>query len=433
MSNSYDVAVVGAGVAGCIVSSLLAKRGFKVCIIDAKGAEGVGSKVCGDALIGRGLDLVGFEPPASVITNISSAIRYYAPGIEPITLKTKIFLLDRSKFGQFLLQRAMDNGAVFMEKCRATAPILEGGKVAGINARLTGAKAEFHAKLVIDASGVSEVIRRRLPKDWWVSKPVERRNIALCYREVRRLRGEKVDSKICRVFHDRGIIPSGYYWIFPKNDNLVNVGLGARLTTMDHDIKGRLYRHVLSNSIFKDSEILAQGFGLVPVGPPLDCFLASGFITIGDAAGQVSPFTADGMRPSIISAHIAAEAIAKAEGFDLDRLWCYNIDFMRELGKRHAELAAFGAFFEGLDYGSARSLLSIFGSNAYDFGDFEDFKIGPTLVFKSSLRGFGRLDLMLREYRVVKSARSLYRDYPTSPSGFLEWSERAERFWKGHR
>ncbi|MGQ9468321.1 MAG: geranylgeranyl reductase family protein [Nitrososphaerales archaeon] len=428
----YDVIVVGAGIAGCVVTSLLAKKGFKVCLMDAKRAEDVGNKVCGDALIGRGLDLLGFEPPKDVITNVSSALHFHAPGIELIKLKTRIFLLDRLKFGQYFLHKAIDTGSIFLDRCKALAPILRDDKVLGIKAKIGDSEVDFHAKAVIDASGINGRIRRNLPKDWWVSKPIERYNLALCYREIRKLKRSNVNTEHCDVYYNRKVVPSGCYWVFPKKDNLVNVGLGARIATINYDLRERLYKHVLIDPIFDESEILACGFGIVPINPPLSCFTASGFIAIGDAAGQVNPFTGEGIRPSIISAHMAAETITKSKGFEQDDLWSYNIDFMKKLGIKHAMFAAFSSFFERLDYEEIKPLLSVFEGGTYSFDDFEDFNISLTLILKAFLKGFKQIKSILNEISIIKSVRSIYRNYPDSPKSFSEWLDKVERFWKGY-
>jgi len=422
--------VVGAGVAGCIVASLLAKKGFNVCLIDAKRIEDVGDKVCGDALIFRGLDQLGFEPPMDAITNVASALNFHAPSIEPIKLKTRIFLLDRLKFGQYFLHKAIDNGSIFLDKCRAFAPILEGDKVAGIKAKIDNSEVEFRAKAVIDASGINGVIRRSLPKDWWVSKPIEGHDLALCYREIRKLKRSHINTDYCEVFYDRKFVPNGYYWVFPKKDDLVNVGLGARITTIDFDLKEKFYKNVLTNPIFNESEILAHGFGVLPINPFLNCFTASGFITIGDAAGQVNPFIGEGIRPSIISAYIAAKTIAKSEGFEQDHLWSYNTEFMKKLGIRHAKFAILGSFFGRFDYEGVKSLLSVFEGGTYNFDDFEDFNISLFLTLRATLKGFKQLKSILKEASIIKSVNSIYRKYPDSPKNFLRWLERVEQFWK---
>jgi electron-transferring-flavoprotein dehydrogenase len=426
----YDVIVAGAGIAGCIVASLLAKKGFKVCLIDEKRAEEVGNKVCGDALIVRGLDRLDFEPPGDVITNVASALNFHAAGIEPIRLRTRIFLLDRLKFGQYFLHKAIDDGSFFLDRCRAFAPILEGDKVTGIKAKTDDSEAEFHAKVVIDASGIDGAIRRSLPKDWWVSKPIEKYNLALCYREIRRLKGSRINTEHCEVFYDRKTVPNGYYWIFPKKNDVVNVGLGARIASIDYDLRERLYRNVLIDPVFKESEILEHGFGVLPMNPSLNCFTASGFIVIGDAAGQVNPFTGEGIRPSIISAHIAAETIAESKGFEQDHLWSYNMEFMKKLGIRHAEFATLGSFFERPDYEGVKSLLSIFEGGTFNFEDFEDFNISPFLTLRATLKGFKQLKSILKEASIIRTVHSIYKAYPDSPKDFLKWQERVERFWK---
>ncbi len=422
--------MVGAGIAGCVIASLLAKKGFNVCLIDKRHAENIGNKVCGDALIARGLDQLGFELPKDVITNVALALNFHATGIEPIRLRTRIFLLDRSKFGQYFLHKAMDDGSIFLDKCRAFAPILEEDRVTGIKVKIDNSEAEFHAKVVIDASGINGAIRRSLPEDWWVSKPIEGRDLALCYREIRRLRKSNINTEYCEVFYDRKIVPNGYYWVFPKKDNIVNAGVGTRIAAIDFDLRERLYKNVLTDQIFNESEILEYGFGVLPINPALNCFTASGFIAIGDAAGQVNPFTGEGIRPSIISAHIAAETIAESEGFEQVHLWRYNTEFMKKLGIKHAKFAALSSYFEKPDYEGVNSLLSLFEGGMYKFDDFEDFKINPFLTFRTALKGFKKLKSILKEASIIRSVQSMYSEYPDSPKDFPVWMERVEQFWR---
>lgn len=425
----YDIIVVGAGTAGCIIANLLSKKGFNVCIIDSKRAEEVGKKVCGDALISRGLDSLSFEPPERAIMNIASSLRFHATGIKPIILKTKIFLLDRFKFGQYFLHKAIDNGSIFLDRCKVLSPIVKGDKVIGIKAKVGDSKDEIYAKLIIDASGINATIRRNLPEDWLLSRFIKGNNLALSYREIRKLK-DPINTKHCEIFYDRKVAPGGYYWIFPKGDNLVNVGIGARMTALKYNLKERFYKNILSNPIFIGSEILSHGFGILPISPPLIYPTASGFIAIGDAAGQVNPFIGEGIRPSIISAHIAAETIANSKSFDQDYLWRYNVVFMERLGIKHAMFAAFGSFFERLDYEEVKTLLSVFEGGAYNFDDFEDFNISLLLILKAIFKGYKQIKSIKKELSIIKSVRSIYKDFPDSPKKFPDWSYKAEQFWK---
>ncbi len=423
--------MVGAGTSGCIIASLLSKKGFNVCIIDSKKADEVGNKVCGDALISRGIDSLRFEPHKSTVMNIASALRFHAPGIKPILLKTRVFLLDRFRFGQYFLHKAIDNGSLFLDRCKALAPIVKGDKVIGIKAKVGDSKNELYAKLIIDASGINAVIRRKLPKDWFLSKSIGKNDLALSYREIRKLK-RSIDTEYCEVFYDRKVVPNGYYWIFPKGDDIVNVGIGTRMNIIDYNLKERFYKNIISNPIFTESEKLSHGFGILPISPPLSCSTASGFIVIGDAAKQVNPFIGEGIRPSIISAHIAAEIIENSKNFDQDCLWDYNVEFMKRLGAKHATFAAFGSFFEKLDYKEAKVLLSVFENKSYNFDDFEDFNISLLLIIKALFKGYKQIRSILKELAIIRSVRSIYKNFPDSPNKFLEWSYKVEQFWKDY-
>ncbi|MEM1878730.1 MAG: FAD-dependent oxidoreductase, partial [Desulfurococcaceae archaeon] len=48
--HKYDVAVVGAGVAGLYASYVLALKGWKVALVESKHRSKIGDRVCGDAI-----------------------------------------------------------------------------------------------------------------------------------------------------------------------------------------------------------------------------------------------------------------------------------------------------------------------------------------------------------------------------------------------
>jgi flavin-dependent dehydrogenase len=170
----------------------------------------------------------------------------------------------------------------------------------------------------------------------------------------------------------------------------------------------------------------------LPISPPLSCSIAPGFITIGDAAWQVNPFIGEGIRPAIISAYLASEIIANSKNFDQEHLWNYNKAFMKKLGIKHAMFAAFGSFFERLDYEEVKPLLSVFEGGTYNFDDFEDFNIGLLLILKALLKGYKQIKSIQKELSIVKFVRSIYNDYPDSPKNFPEWLDRAEKLWKDY-
>ena len=175
MPTNYDIVIVGAGTSGSFAAYQLAKTGFKVAIIERKLQEEIGIKVCGDAIGGHHFDHIGLEKPklGYDAETIFKGIKVYDSNEENYIMASgEGYALNRYKFGQRILKMALNAGAELYDKHQATQPIIEGSWVKGVKtANLkTGEKKEFHAKVIIDASGATSIIRLKLPEEWWVSE-----------------------------------------------------------------------------------------------------------------------------------------------------------------------------------------------------------------------------------------------------------------------
>jgi flavin-dependent dehydrogenase len=156
----YDVVIVGAGTAGCLAAKTAAEAGLKVCIVERKNRREIGEKVCGDALGEHHLRALGLNPPQQgEIERRIEGVKIYSPDLETVfTVRHEDFsgyLLNRRLFGQWLLNLALDEGAVLYDSMLCLEPIIEGGYVVGVSARdlRTGEKIQFEGKAVVDASG----------------------------------------------------------------------------------------------------------------------------------------------------------------------------------------------------------------------------------------------------------------------------------------
>ncbi len=103
--------------------------------------------------------------------------------------------------------------------------------------------------------------------------------------------------------------PGGYAWIFPKGDDIANVGIGVRTgppkVYLDKFIKER-------RNIFKKAKIMGVGGAAVPIGGIAKEYIGNGVILLGDAAGMVIPFTGAGIHSSIAAGKAASKIIKEA-------------------------------------------------------------------------------------------------------------------------
>jgi flavin-dependent dehydrogenase len=167
----------------------------------------------------------------------------------------------------------VDAGAVLLDNTIVTDPIIHESFVKGVVAKnlKTMKKTELRSDVVVDASGFSAVLRKKLSPEIGVDLDVKNDDVEACYREIRVLAKTESDLEFCDIYLDQTVSPGGYFWIFPEGEKRVNVGLGVSMTEGFPNPKERLYKEVLSKPMFKGSKILTGGAWCVPTRRPLDC------------------------------------------------------------------------------------------------------------------------------------------------------------------
>ncbi len=433
--SKFDVVVVGAGTGGTMAAREAARRGLKVLLIDRKPKEKIGDKVCGDAIGRHHFDNLGLSyPKGEELESVFEGIEIYSPDLETVFKvkgeRLEGFGVNRHRFGQRLLREALDAGAELMDNTTVIEPIVMDRFVKGVVVRNDGEKTSIEADIVIDASGVAGVIRKRLPSDFGVEKEILQEDLIVAYREIRELK-EPIETPVyAKIYLSQAIAPGGYYWIFPKKDGIiVNVGLGVQSGPNAPNPKKQIYEYVLNQEIFEGSKIVHGGGGAVPTRRPLDCLVANGVMFVGDAAFQVNPVHGGGIGPSMIAGKIAGETAVKAlekEDFSREGLWSYNVKFMQEYGAKQASLDIFRWFLqklgdEELNWGMKHKLVTEQDILKANLG--EDLRLNITERAIRFFRGIRRLSFLqkLREVaNIMKRVKQLYQSYP-GPEDFEMW------------
>jgi geranylgeranyl reductase family protein len=444
--NRYDVIVIGAGTGGATAARILASSGFEVCLIDQKNKKKIGEKICGDAIGEHHFKNVGLEhPKGEELERHISGLKIFSPDLKNAFFLVGEglpgFIINRYLFGQRLLNNALNAGANLFPSTRVLEPIIKNGFVKGVIAKdlKKGLKTEIKAKITIDASGVSAIIRKQLPPELGISLKVNREDFEVCYREIRELKGIIEESDLCKIYINMQASPGGYYWIFPKKEKVVNVGLGVAGYKGFPNPKKQLYEHVISKPIFKDSRIIHEGGGIVPARRPIDSFVGNGIVIVGDAACMVNPIHGGGIGPSMLGGIKAGEGIIDAleKGKpDQTHLWQINLNYMKTYGIKQACLDVFRLFLQGLtnedlNYGLKYKLIreedllkaSLNGNVHLNVSD----------ATKRVFRGLGRISFLKKLYdmaKLSKNVRMLYTKYPDSPEGMFEWKLQVQNLFK---
>jgi digeranylgeranylglycerophospholipid reductase len=435
--EKYDVIVVGAGTAGCLAAKTASEKGLKVCIIEKKPHEEIGEKICGDALGEHHLKFLGLEKPTGGELEAKiDGIKIYSPDENTIfTIADKDFigfLLNRRLFGQWVLKKATDTGALLQDNMNFRSPIIEKGAVAGITAKnmKTGKVAEIRSKVVVDATGYFGMVRKQLPPEMGIDRDIANEDVEACYREIRQLKQETENTRFCEIYLNQKASPGGYIWIFPKGGARVNVGIGTCMRENYPNPKQQLYETAFKRPIFEGSTVLTGGSWFDPVRRPLDNMVSNGIVLTGDAASLVNPIHGGGIGPSMLSGYLAGqqivEALSRGEPTK-EALWGYNKKYIDTYGKKQGTLDIFKMFLlscsdADLNYGMNEKLMT--EDDVLKAGMGDDFHLNITETAKRVFRGIRRVGFLNKLRLTVTMMRGLsahYNTYPMSPQNFEPW------------
>ncbi|MCW4046057.1 MAG: NAD(P)/FAD-dependent oxidoreductase [Candidatus Bathyarchaeota archaeon] len=436
--EKFDAVVVGAGTAGCLAAKTMAEAGLKVCLMDRKPQAEIGEKICGDALGEHHLKFLGLEKPHSgELEKRIEGVQIYSPDKQTIfTIADKDFIgyiLNRRLFGQWLLKKAVDKGAVLMDSTQFLEPVLEKGFVTGVVAKTAaGKKVQLQSKVVVDASGFMGVVRRKLPESMQIEREIANEDVEACYREIRQLKQESENTRYCEIYLGGKVAPGGYMWIFPKGGAKVNAGLGICMRGDFPNPKKQFYEHVLARPQFEGSLLLNGGAWWDPTRRPLDNMVGNGVVLVGDAASLVNPIHGGGIGPSMLSGYFAGQTIVEAlENGNADQaaLWRYNRRYHDTYGKKQASLDIFRIFLiassdEDLDYGMGCKLVTEQDVLRAAMGD--DFRLNITETARRVFRGrkrMGFLNKLRLTVSMMRQVRAHYDAYPETPENFEQWRQ----------
>jgi len=442
----FDIIIVGAGTGGCLAAKTTAEAGLKTCLVERKKREEIGEKICGDALGEHHLKNLGLEKPqGDELEKRIEGIKIYSPDLETtFTIADKDFvgyMLNRRLFGQWLLKKALDEGAVLLDSTQCLEPIIEKGFVTGVLAKnlKTGERLHLKSQVVLDASGFMGVIRRKLPKKMRIDNEIANEDVEACYREIRHLKQESENTKYCELYLNQKVTPGGYTWIFPKSGAKVNAGLGICMNGKFPNPKNQFYKHILTKPLFEGSLLLDCGAWYDPTRRPLDNMVGDGVAIIGDAACLVNPIHGGGIGPSMLSGYLAGKTIIEAlENGDVSQksLWSYNRRYMEMYGAKQAGLDVFRLWLlkckdTELNYGMKYKLVT--EEDVLKAGLGEEFRLNITETAKRVFKGLKSirfLNTLRLTVNLMKQVRAHYREYPETPEGFDEWRMKTVMLFK---
>lgn len=322
----WDVAVVGAGPAGCSAAYHLARRGRRVLLLDR--SRFPRDKACGDGLtvssvallseMGLGEALGSHQKVRGIrVRTKNQGERDFLYRATARNTGTLGIVVPRYELDHLLSRRALEAGAVLWERSSVVDLLRNGGPVTGVRVTRDLSVVDVPARYVVMADGGASRLGARAglcPLDHW--------SIGFAIRGYYRLRHEAPDLFEVDVplSSPLGGGVAGYGWVFPVTRRLANVGVGffpTQSTDLSLNPRDLLARFLddLGQRDERFSGITLEGRlrgGRLPSGVDSDACQGRGVLLAGDAAGLVDPFTGEGIGGALESGKLAAEVLDRA-------------------------------------------------------------------------------------------------------------------------
>ena len=305
----FDVLIVGGGPAGLSAAFAAAGGGARVAVFEKSKEIGYPIHTSGGSWISE-LRRLGipdrFMSPVQeghfVSANEMAVFKYQEPDG---------CILDVRGLYQYLGEEAAAQGAEIFVDSAVVEAVVGDGCLNGLNVRRLGSVELFEAPVIIDASGASSFVARRMG----LTTGFERLGVGA---EYDLYAPNWPAGRVAFLFGQR-VAPSGYAWIFPHQGHRVRVGVGMIRPDSNGDPRKYLEQLLRPDACFgkelQGASRLEYHAGVIPSELYLKRTVANNLLVVGDAGGLVSTLLGEGIRFAVeigrMAGAVAAEAVTE--------------------------------------------------------------------------------------------------------------------------
>ncbi|MGH9875415.1 MAG: NAD(P)/FAD-dependent oxidoreductase [Pyrinomonadaceae bacterium] len=370
MKTNYDVIVIGGGPAGSTIASILAREGRSVVLFEK---ERFPRHHIGESLM---TDTYFTFQRMGLLEKMKSSpfVRKYSVQFaNPAGKESRPFYffeanhhecavtwqVTRAQFDLMLIEHAADQGAQVYQETQIKRVLFDGERAYGVEARFTdGTLQEFHAPVVVDATGQTAMLSNRF--GWRVRDPKLKKAVLYSYFKGAHREPDLNGGATLVLRTPKG--SNGWFWYIPLENDITSVGVVADPEYLVQG-RGQDLAKIFHEEIEKVEgcrKRVAEGTRVDKIYSILDYSYRSkscagdGFILIGDAYGFLDPIYSSGVLLALKMAELAADSIHEA---------FRSNDFSgANLGSYQAKLD------QGIE--SMRKLVYAFYNEGFSFGQF---------------------------------------------------------------
>lgn len=326
-AKAYDVIVIGAGPAGSTTAALVAEYGHRVLLLER---ETFPRFEIGESLMPgtywsfKRLGMLDKLKDSPFVRKYS--VQFYSgsgKASAPFYFNRKdphessvTWQVLRSEFDRMMMDNAQEKGAEVVQGASVHQVHFDGSRATGVQVKFAdGSSADLGARVVVDATGRSTLISRKLG-----IKTVEPRlKKASIYTHFKGgVRDSGIDEGATLILHTAD--KDSWFWYIPLPDDVVSVGVVGGLDYLLQDRDGTP-QEIFDAELKKCGPMvsrLADAERMMPMKVTQDFSYRSkevagpGWVLVGDAYGFVDPVYSSGVFLALKSGELAADAVHDA-------------------------------------------------------------------------------------------------------------------------
>src|SRR6266850_3409252 len=328
MNTNYDVIVIGGGPAGSTVASILAREGRKVVLFEKERfpRHHIGESLMTDTYwTFRRMGLLEKLKQSPFVRKYSvqfansagkeSRPFYFFEANHHECAVT--WQVTRAQFDLMLIEHAAEQGAKIYQETQIKRVLFDHGRSRGVEARMKdGSLQEFHAPVVVDATGQTAMLSNRF--GWRVRDPKLKKAVLYSYFKGAHREPDLNGGATLVLRTPNG--SNGWFWYIPLENDITSVGVVANPEYLVQG-RGQDLAKIFHEEIEKVEACRKRVAGATRVDKIysiLDYSYRSkscagdGFILIGDAYGFLDPIYSSGVLLALKMAELAADSIHEA-------------------------------------------------------------------------------------------------------------------------